>query len=106
MARMTRESLQLKIQKAEEKVVRTGNTYNAACEELTNLRNKMEAIDNEVLVEAFMKSNITLEEAIAMMSKYQVGIEMPADKVAKVKSYLDALTGEYQGKLLVNDNTK
>lgn len=48
----------------------------------------------------------TLEEAIAMMSKYQVGKEMPADKVAKVKSYLDALTGEYQGKLLVNDNTK
>lgn len=64
MARMTRESLQLKIQKAEEKVVRTGNTYNAACEELTKLRNKMEAINNEVLVEAFMKSNKTLEEAI------------------------------------------
>ena len=41
-----------------------------------------------------------------MMSKYQVGKEMPADKVTKVKSYLDALTGEYQGKLLVNDNTK
>lgn len=65
MARMTRESLQLKIQKAEEKVVRTGNTYNAACEELTNLGNKMEAIDNEAHVEAFMKSNKTLEEAIA-----------------------------------------
>lgn len=64
MARITRESLQLKIQKAEEKVVRTGKTYNAACEELTNLRNKMNGIDNEVLVEAFMKSNKTLEEAI------------------------------------------
>lgn len=58
MARMTRESLQAKIEKAEEKVVRTGNTYNAACEELKNLRNKMEAIDNEALVEAFVKSNI------------------------------------------------
>ena len=67
MARMTRESLQLKIQKAEEKVVRTGNTYNAVCEELTNLRNKMAAIDNEVLVEAFMKSNKTLEEAIEFL---------------------------------------
>ena len=65
MARMTRESLQAKIEKAEEKVVRTGKTYNAACEELKNLRNKMEAIDNEALVEAFMKSNKTLEEAIA-----------------------------------------
>lgn len=65
MAKMTRESLQAKIEKAEEKVVRTGKTYDAACEELKNLRNKMEAIDNEALVEAFMKSNKTLEEAIA-----------------------------------------
>ena len=65
MARMTRESLQAKIQKAEEKVVRTGKTYNAACEELKSLRDKMEAIDNETLIDAFMKSNKTLEEAIA-----------------------------------------
>ena len=65
MARMTRESLQAKIQKAEEKVVRTGKAYDAACEELKNLRDKMKAIDNEALVEAFMKSNKTLEEAIA-----------------------------------------
>ena len=65
MARMTREGLQTKIEKAEEKVVRTGKNYNAACEELKNLRNKLEAIDNEVLVEAFMKSNKTLEEAVA-----------------------------------------
>ena len=65
MARITRESLQAKIEKAEEKVVRTGNTYNAACVELKNLRDKMEALNNEALVEAFMKSNKTLEEAIA-----------------------------------------
>ena len=65
MARMTKESLQAKIQKAEERVVRTGESYNAACEELKNLRNKMAAIENEALVEAFMKSNKTLEETIA-----------------------------------------
>ena len=65
MARMTKESLEAKIKKAEERVVRTGETYNAACEELKNLRNKMAAIENEALVEAFMKSNKTLEEAIA-----------------------------------------
>ena len=29
------------------------------------LRDKMEAIDNETLIDAFMKSNKTLEEAIA-----------------------------------------
>ena len=65
MARMTKESLEAKIKKAEEKVVRTGETYNAACKELKNLRDKMAAIENEALVEAFMKSNKTLEEAIA-----------------------------------------
>lgn len=64
MARMTKESLEAKIKKAEERVIRTGETYNAACEELKNLRNKMAAIENEALVEAFMKSNKTLEEAI------------------------------------------
>ncbi len=65
MARMTKESLEAKIKKAEERVVKTGETYNSACEELKNLRNKMAAIENEALVEAFMKSNKTIEEAIA-----------------------------------------
>lgn len=64
MARMTKESIEEKIKKAEEKVVRTGKTYNAACEELQSLRDKKAAIENEALVEAFMKSNKTLEEAI------------------------------------------
>ena len=65
MAHMTKESLEAKIKKAEERVVKTGETYNSACEELKNLRNKKAAIENEALVEAFMKSNKTLEEAIA-----------------------------------------
>lgn len=65
MAKMTKESLEAKIKKAEERVVRTGKTYNAACEELNNLRDKMAAIENEALIKAFMKSNKTLEEAVA-----------------------------------------
>ena len=65
MARMTKESIEEKIKKAEEKVVRTGKTYNAACEELQSLRDKKAALENEALVDAFMKSNKTLEEAIA-----------------------------------------
>ena len=64
MARMTKESLEAKIKKAEEKVARTGNVYNAACEELKSLRDKMAALENEELIQAFMKSNKTLEEAI------------------------------------------
>ena len=34
MASVTKESLEAKIKKAEERVVKTGETYNAACEEL------------------------------------------------------------------------
>ena len=63
MARMTKESLEAKIKKAEEKVARTGRSYNEACDELKELRDKMAAIENEVLVEAFIKSSKTLEEA-------------------------------------------
>lgn len=48
----------------------------------------------------------TREEAIKMMSKYQVGREMPEKDVVKVKAFLDAQTGEYQGKVLTNDNMK
>lgn len=48
----------------------------------------------------------TLDQAISMMAKYQVGRSMPEKDVAKVKAFLEAQTGEYQGKLLVNDNMK
>ena len=41
-----------------------------------------------------------------MMAKYQVGREMTPDEAKKVESYLNALTGEYQGKSLTNDNSK
>ena len=64
-SRMTKKSLEEKIIKAEERVVRTGKTYNDACEELEDLRRKMKAIENEELIAAFVKSNKTLEEAIA-----------------------------------------
>ena len=41
MARtMTMESIDAKIKKAEERVIRTGEIYNSACEELKELRNK------------------------------------------------------------------
>ena len=65
MARLTKEAIEAKIKEAEEKVVKTGKTYNAACEELKALREKMSAIENETLIAAFIKSNKTLEEAIA-----------------------------------------
>ena len=40
MARMTMESIDEKIKKAEDRVAKTGRIYNDACEELQKLRKK------------------------------------------------------------------
>lgn len=48
----------------------------------------------------------TLNQAISMMAKYQVGRDMPQEDVLKIEKFFDALTGEYQGKLLTNTNMK
>ena len=47
----------------------------------------------------------TLEKAVEMMAEYQVGRKMPEAEIAKVKAFLDAQTGQYQGKTLTNANT-
>ncbi len=65
MARITMDSIDEKIKKAEERVIKTGEVYNSACEELKELRKKKAAIENEILIEAFMKSNRTFDEALA-----------------------------------------
>ena len=46
----------------------------------------------------------SLEKAIEMMAEYQVGRKMPEAEIAKVKTFLDAQTGQYQGKTLTNTN--
>ena len=46
----------------------------------------------------------TLDKAIDMMARYQVGREMPAADVQKVQLFLEALTGQYKGQTLKNDN--
>ena len=46
----------------------------------------------------------TLDKAIDMMARYQVGREMPAADVKKVQHFLEALTGQYKGQTLKNDN--
>lgn len=42
----------------------------------------------------------TLEDAIAIMAKYQLGRAMPQPDVDAIAAYLHTLTGEYQGKPL------
>lgn len=46
----------------------------------------------------------TLEKAIEMMAEYQVGRNMSEAEIGKVKLFLDAQTGQYQGKTLTNTN--
>ncbi|MGM9699112.1 MAG: cytochrome c peroxidase [Prevotella sp.] len=46
----------------------------------------------------------TLEKAIEMMAEYQVGRKMSETEIGKVKAFLDAQTGQYQGKTLTNTN--
>ena len=46
----------------------------------------------------------TLPEAVHMMSKYQVGRDMSDADAAKVVSFLQALTGQYEGQTLTNTN--
>lgn len=48
----------------------------------------------------------TLDEAVSKMAKYQVGRTMKDAEVAKVVDYLNALTGEADGKLLTNSNVQ
>lgn len=46
----------------------------------------------------------TLEDAVIAMAKYEVGVDLSKQEVAQMVSFLRTLTGEYQGKLLVNEN--
>ena len=50
MARISAENLDVKIRKAEGKVMRLGDQYNAACEELKELRAKKRAIEQDALI--------------------------------------------------------
>lgn len=46
----------------------------------------------------------TLNQAITMMAKYQVGQELSPEEAQKIEAFLNALTGEYEGKTLTNSN--
>ena len=93
MASVTKESLEAKIKKAEERVVKTGDTYNAACEELKNLRNKMTAIaeDNKDEIRKILDGNIydviSYSESGGLMDEKEAREEF--DKLIASASRLD-----------------
>lgn len=46
----------------------------------------------------------TLDEAVKAMVKYEVGVDLSEQETKQLVAFLQTLTGEYQGKLLTNDN--
>ena len=46
----------------------------------------------------------TLDEAVKAMAKYEVGVDLSEQETKQLVAFLQPLTGEYQGKLLTNDN--
>jgi cytochrome c peroxidase len=48
----------------------------------------------------------TLEDAVRDMAIYQSGVELSDAETAQITAFLKTLTGEYQGKLLTNDNPR
>lgn len=48
----------------------------------------------------------TLDEAVRMMAKYQVGVELNKDEINSITTFLHALTGQHNGKMLTNKNSK
>ena len=48
----------------------------------------------------------SLKEAVCDMGTYQSGVALTDDEEDLIVAFLNSLTGEYQGKLLTNDNTQ
>lgn len=44
----------------------------------------------------------TLEEAIVIMGRHQVGVELTPEEVKQIKIFIESLVGEYQGKNLLS----
>ncbi len=47
----------------------------------------------------------SLKEAVCAMGTYQSGVELTDEEEDLIVAFLNSLTGEYQGKLLTNDNS-
>lgn len=68
MARINKEALKNQIKKAEEKVIRIGEAYNKACDEIKELRAKEKAIEHEEFIEAFIKSGRSYDEVMEFLA--------------------------------------
>lgn len=76
MARMiSMESLEKKIEKAQELVSRKKKEYDAAVSALSDLLDKRDALQRDELVKAILKSDRTYEEVLAFLDTGDEGEE-------------------------------
>lgn len=63
------ETLEKKIEKAQDDVVRTKEKYDTAVRKLSDLMDKKDALKKEQLVNAIMKSDKTYEEVLKFLNQ-------------------------------------
>ena len=68
MARKSKNiNLEEQISKAQNEVVKKKDEYDKAVDELRQLLDKKKAIENKILIDAYTKSNATLEEVLKFL---------------------------------------
>ena len=76
--------------------------YNVTKNELDRHVFKVPTLRNIALTPPYLHDGNakTLDEAIKIMGKYQLGVDIPQKDVDLIMQFLMALTGEYEGKSL------
>lgn len=76
--------------------------FNASKKEIDKHKFKVPTLRNINLTAPYFHdgSAATLKEAVASMAKYQVGVTLTDSEIDKITAYLNALTGEHNGKSL------
>ena len=80
--------------------------YKQTKEERDRHRFKVPGLRNVALTYPYYHdgTRATLKEAVCDMGTYQSGVALTDEEEDKIMAFLNTLTGEYQGKLLTNDN--
>ena len=89
-----------------ELTIEDNGRYKETKEERDRHRFKVPGLRNVALTTPYYHdaTQATLEDAVVSMARYEVGEELTQQEVDRMVAFLKTLTGEYQGKLLTNDN--
>jgi cytochrome c peroxidase len=76
--------------------------YNITKNEADRYEFRVPSLRNVALTAPYFHdaSASTLNEAVLIMGKYQLGVDLRGEEVSKIVEFLNTLTGEYDGKLL------